>query len=338
MRTKTITNLCRSVVLFLFAIFSLQSTAQNMQQNTPPGPQVLPGKGAKEFNFLYAGEGKYHRIYIVRGGQITWSYVDTTSRGEISDAVLMTNGNVLFAHQFGITLLSPDKKVLWNYDTPKNHETHTAQPIGNDHVVFVQNGDTAKLYVMNIHTNKVEREIVLPVKNPKNVHPQFRHARLTKAGTILIAHMDLGKVCEYDVNGKELLSIDVPSVWSAEELKNGNILTASNHNLVQEFTHTGTLVWQCHLSDIAGYKLTSPQIATRLPNGNTLVNNWVSPAKGNTDPNTAPIQAVELTPDQKVVWALRAWADPLNLGPSTVIQVLNERGSLTEKVHFGNFK
>jgi outer membrane protein assembly factor BamB len=343
MRTKVITNshrgyLCRFILLFLLTGICSQASAQNAQQNTPMVPEVLPGKGAKQFNFFYAGEGKYHRMYIVRGGKIAWSYIDTTSRGEISDAVLMTNGNVLFAHQFGITLISPDKKVLWNYDTPKNHETHTAQPIGNDHVVFIQNGDTAKLFVMNIRTNKVEREFALPVKNPKSVHGQFRHARLTDAGTIMVAHMDLGKVCEYDINGKELLSFDVPSVWSAVALKNGNILTASNKNMVQEFTRKGEVVWQSHLTDIADYKLTSPQIATRLANGNTLVNNWLNQWNGNADPNNAPIQAVELTPDKKVVWALRAWAEPLNLGPSTTIQLLNEPDALTEKVHFGDIK
>jgi hypothetical protein len=36
----------------------------------------------------------------------------------------------------------------------------------------------------------------------------------------------MGKVSEYDINGKELWSIDVPGVWPAEPLKNGNILVA----------------------------------------------------------------------------------------------------------------
>src|ERR1700761_7830779 len=333
MRTQTLINLyfSRFAIVLLLIVINLPARAQD-------APQVLPGKGAKQFDFFYAGEGKQHRMYIVRGGKITWSYIDTASRGEISDAVLMSNGNVLFAHQFGVTLIGPDKKVLWNYDAPKNHETHTAQPIGNEHVVFIQNGDTAKLFVMNIRTNKVECEFALPVKNPKGVHGQFRHARLTNAGTIMVAHMDMGKVCEYDVNGKELLSFDVPGVWSAVELKNGNILTTGNKNLVQEFTRKGEVVWQCALGDIPGYKLTSPQIATRLANGNTLVNNWLNQWNGNAGPDNAPIQAVELTPDKKVVWALRAWAEPLNLGPSTTIQVLGEPGGISEKVHFGNIK
>ena len=58
------------------------------------------------------------------------------------------------------------------------------------------------------------------------------------------------------------------------------------------------------------YKFDSLQIATRLPNGNTLINNWVNQWNGKIDPNTAPVQALEITPDKKVVWALRSWSSP----------------------------
>src|SRR5204863_4149380 len=101
-------------------------------------------------------------MYIVQNGKITWSYTDTTGRGEISDAILMKNGNIIFAHQFGVTLIDHNKKVLWNYNTPDGFETHTAQLIGKDHVVIVQNGKPAKVLVMNIKTNKIEKEFMLP--------------------------------------------------------------------------------------------------------------------------------------------------------------------------------
>jgi hypothetical protein len=49
------------------------------------------------------------------------------------------------------------------------------------------------------------------------------------------------------------------------------------------------------------------------------------------------VQAWEVTPDKKVVWALRSWTDPTNLGPSTTIQLLDEP-SAPEAVHFGDIK
>jgi outer membrane protein assembly factor BamB len=70
----------------------------------------------------------------VRGGKVVWSYDDPAGKGEISDAVMLSNGNVLFAHQFGVTDCRRTKKVIWNYDAPSGHEIHTALPIGRDHI------------------------------------------------------------------------------------------------------------------------------------------------------------------------------------------------------------
>jgi len=35
------------------------------------------------------------------------------------------------------------------------------------------------------------------------------------------------------------------------------------------------------------------------------------------------VQAIEVTPDKKIVWALRAWLPPLDLGQATTIQILD---------------
>jgi outer membrane protein assembly factor BamB len=330
------------ILLFLVVGFGVNAKAQQTPAATKQvAPEVLPGKGPAEFDFFYAGEAKQRKMYIVRNGKITWSYIDTLGKGEISDAVLMKNGNVLFAHQFGVTLIDKNKNVLWNYDAPKNHETHTAQPIGNDHVVFIQNGDTAKLFVMNVKTNKIEKQFTLQTRG-NGTHGQFRHARLTPEGNILVAHMDLGKIREYDVDGKQLLSFDMPGLWSVEPLKNGNILAAGHEgnrtSYVRELNRKGEVVWEYMMSDMPDYVFLSPQIATRLANGNTIVGNWFNQWDSKLDPKNLQVQAIEITPDKKVIWALRSWAEPMNLGPSTTIQLLNDANAITEKVHFGNIK
>ena len=96
--------------------------------------------------------------------------------------------------------------------------------IGKDHVLFIQNGDPALLKVVNIVTGETRKEFPLPVKNPKSVHGQFRHARLTSTGTLIVAHMDAGKVAEYDMSGKELWSFPAPGAWGVTPLKNDNFL------------------------------------------------------------------------------------------------------------------
>jgi len=296
----------------------------------------LPGKGLSQFDFFYAGEGKFHNMYIVKNGKIAWEYKDADSKGEISDAVLLTNGNVLFAHQFGVTLITSKKEVLWNYNTPVGCEIHTAQPIGKDHVVFIQNGDTARLFVVNIKSGKIVKSFPLTVRNPKSIHGQFRHARLTTNGTILVAHMDMGKVIEYDINGKILFQLNVPGIWSVEPLRNGNFLV-TNKGFVTEFTNKGDSVWNCPLKSIQNFKITSPQVAIRRPNGNTIVNNWFNQWSGNVDFTNLPVQAIELAKDKKVVWALSSWTAPADLGPSTIIQVLGDKG-ISENVRFGDIR
>jgi hypothetical protein len=287
-------------------------------------PAVLPGKGLAQHDFFYAGEAKAERMSIVRGGQVVWAYTHS-GKGEISDAVLEPNGNILFAHQFGITEVSLDKKVVWNFDAPEKAEIHTAQPIGTSSVWYIQNGNPAKFTVINKASGKVEHQFELPVQNPGSVHGQFRQARLTAAGTILVAHMDAHKVVEYDLDGKVLWSRDVANCWSAVPLGNGTILIAgAGDKFAREINRKGETVWEWTAADTPEYKFSNVQTATRLPNGNTIINNWFNEWGDKLDLGDAPVQAIEVTPDKKVVWALRSWAPPADLGPSTTIQILDD--------------
>ena len=284
-------------------------------------PAVLPGEGLAQHDFFFAGEAKEERMFIVRGGQVVWSYAHP-GRGEISDAVLQPNGNILFAHQYGVTEISADKQVLWNFDAPPHTEIHTAQPLGPNSVWYVQNGAPARFCVINKTTGNIEREFVLPVKNPQSTHGQFRHARLTDAGTLLVAHMDLGKAVEYDLNGKELWSVDVPGIWSATPLKNGNVLMVSTRKFVREVNRARETVWEWTPADAPDYKFSNLQLAVRLSNGNTIINDWFNQWSGKMDPNNPPVQAIEVTPAKQVVWALRSWTPPADLGPATTFQII----------------
>ena len=323
-------KLITTVSIFLLFMSSVRSIAQESKTQ-------LPGKGLSLFDFFYAGESKEQNMYIVKNGRIVWENKGLKDQGEISDAVLMTNGNILFAHQRGITLITPEKKVLWNYDAPKGCEIHTAQPIGKKYIMFIQNGDSGRVFVVNVKKNETVRHFTIPIKMPASTHGQFRHARLT-ARTLMVAHMDLGKISEYDSNGKELFTMSAPGVWGVEPLKNGNILACCRSQII-EVTSTGEKVWDFQFKDIPEYNFNSPQVAIRRPNGNTVVGNWFNQwsGSGKVDPNNLPIQAIEITPDKKVVWALQSWTPPVDLGPSTIIQILGDKG-ISEHVTFGEFK
>ena len=177
------------MVLKLFVLAYFIGSCWPVDGQTPDNanrtfsPSTLPGKGLAQHDFLYAGESHDRKIFIVRQGKIVWSYDDPTGKGEISDAVMLSNGNVLFAHQYGVTEITPEKKIIWNYDVPAGHEVHTAIPIGKERVLFIQNGDPAVIRVVNILTNRTEKEITLAVQPsvPVRTDSSVMHGLRTEA-------------------------------------------------------------------------------------------------------------------------------------------------------------
>ena len=284
------------------------------------------------YDFLYAGEGKRIRMYIVKDGQVAWQFENKDWQGgEISDAVLLTDSHILMAFRNGIAEVSQDKKIVWHYQAPEGTEIHTIQPIGKNRVVFVQNGKPAKCVVMAIPSLKTVNEFELPTSEKGSVHGQFRNARLTRQGTLLVANMGLGFVGEYTSNGKEINRWSVPSVWSVEELENGHLLTTSSNGLVREFIRSGQTVWEV---DAKNYGVKSAQKSVRLKNGNTIINNWHNEWRESVDTLHGPVQAVEIDHNGKVLCQLCAWKDP-DLGPSTTIQPLDQAVN-REQLFFGD--
>ncbi len=303
---------------------------------TPLAPAALPGKGLAQHPFMYAGEWDYRNpnqtVFIVRDGKVVWTYDikllnEARDIQEYSDASLLSNGNVLFAMKTGAMLVSPEKKVLWSYLAPRGFEVHVSQPLGLDRVMLVQIGKPAKMMIVNTTTGKTEKEFEIPVGKPDSTHGQLRRARITAAGTLLVAHMDNNKVAEYDMDGRVVWSLEIPSPWAAVRLKSGNTLISSNKKFVREVDRNGKTVWELTMADLPDYILQGFQEANRLANGNTLVTNWCP--GGLKDPRDWPqsVQALEITPDKKVVWALRSWDDPANFGPATCLQLLDEPGT-----------
>jgi hypothetical protein len=132
----------------------------------------------------------------------------------------------------------------------------------------------------------------------------------------------LGDVVEYDENGKKLWSVSAPSAWAAVRLKNGNTLISGNqYGYVREVNPKGEVVWEIHKDDLPGIPLHTVQEVSRLANGNTLINNWVGNVP--TAEWSTVVQLIEVTPDKKLVWALRNWSV---LGPASSTQLLDEPG------------
>ena len=284
-------------------------------------------------DFFYAGQSKQRRMFIVKDGQVSWAYQDGLKRGEISDAVLMSDGHILVAHQYGVAEVTQDQQTVWSYPAPEGTEIHTIQPIGKTHVVFVQNGRPAKAVVMEIPSCHIVREFELPTNEKGSVHGQFRNARLTQRGTLLVANMALGCIHEYNSNGQEVDRWDGFLPWSVQELPKGNLLVTGRKGHIQEINRLGQTVWEMNTTE---YGVTQPQKTVRLSNGNHIINNWYNEwNKEPMDTANAPVQAIEVDKDGKVVWQLCTWRNP-DLGPSTTIQLLSDPVK-RESLFFGEF-
>ncbi len=277
-----------------------------------------PGNGLAQHPMLYVGEN-YNRISLVNEGKVVWTY-DTKGSWELDDIWMLSNGNVLYSHQTYAEEITPTKQVVWHYDAPGNSEIHTLQPLGLDKVVIGMNQDPMpKVLIINTVTNAVELEHTLPDGASNSVHGQTRRMRLTGDGTYLVAWLSKGKVVEYDKNFAPIWSYSTPKPWSVTRLRNGNTLIQDeNDSTCKEVNPQGDLVWSLKESEISvpGAKLAgNNQTCERLANGNTVMFNH-SPSPGN-------LQAVEVTPNKQVVWALE---DYQHLKDATSAHFLDQPG------------
>jgi len=287
-------------------------------------PAGLPGKRLAQHPMMYVGEN-YTKMFLVNDGKVQWTY--QTGKGyEYDDVWMLSNGNILFTRMQYVAEITPDKKVVWRYDcdnsTGTNHtEVHTCQPIGLDRVMFVLNGLPPRLMVVNIKTGAVEVNHELPYGqsfSTRNIHGQFRRARVTAQGTYLLSYLSESKVVEYDKNFNKVWSYPIKSPWAAIRLKNGNtLITDEGDNLTREVNPKGETVWEFNNTDLPeAYRFNqAPQSCTRLANGNTI---FCSRGGGGRGP-----QLVEVTPDKKVVWVLQDWQD---LADATAVQILDDPG------------
>jgi hypothetical protein len=276
-----------------------------------------PGKGLKQHPFLYYGEGN-NVLYVVNQGRVIWRYA-LPSGGEIDDAWMLANGNIICTKMDTCYEITPQKQIVWMYRCPTNTQVHALQPYGPARVMIVQNGLPPYLYILNKadNTKYVSQQLPIDTNTIKSIHTQFRNCRITSQGSYLIPGLDEGAVNEYDQNWHVIWTYKTAKPWSAVRLSNGNtLIPGDNLGYVHEVNRQGQIVWAIESNSIPGIVLHDVQTVSRLANGDTLICN--RGPKG-----TYPPQVIEVTRTKKVVWVLQ---DYKNLPSCTGIQLLDEPG------------
>jgi len=257
-----------------------------------------------------------NKIFIVApDGKVTWEYPAKTC----DDIWVLPNGNILFNTGDGVTEVTRDKKVVFRYDSKS--EVYACQRLPNGDT-FIGECNAGRLLEVDPAGSIVHEVRILP-EGQDGGHAFMRNARKLPNGNYLVAFCGGEIVREYDPAGNIVLEIPAPSgPHSAIRLPNGNTLIAcgdlKKEPSVFEADKTGKIVWKLTKDELPGISLKFMTGLHRLPNGNTVITNWV----GHGEFGKAPA-IIEITPDKKVLWTFQ---DDNTMKTVSSIQILDVPG------------
>jgi hypothetical protein len=257
------------------------------------------------------------KVFIVNPeGKVEWSYDAPNS----NDVWLLPNGNLLFNTGRGVKEVTREKKVVFSYESTS--EVYACQRLANGNT-FIGECNAGRLLEVD-PAGKIVKEVRLLPEGKDGGHGYMRNARRLANGNYLVAHYGLGVVREYDPQGKTVWEMAVPGgPHSAVRLPNGNTLisgadTKGAKATVLEVTRAGKVVWQVSGDELPGISLKFMSGLHRLPNGNTVMCNWL----GHNSFGQAP-HLIEVTRNKKVVWT---FANHQTMRTISSVQILDVRG------------
>ena len=260
------------------------------------------------------------RVLLVTGdGKIDWEY----PAPNCNDLWVLANGNLLFVTGHGVKEVDRRRRVVFSYESKS--EIYACQRLANGNT-FLAECNAGRLIEVDSQGNVVKQVRLLP-EGQDGGHAFMRNARRLENGHYLVAHYGLGVVREYDSAGRQVGEIAAPGgPHSAIRLPNGNTLIACGDRdkhpaQVFEVDPQGSIVWRVTSEDLPGIRLAFMTGLQRLPNGNTVMTNWL----GHGALGTAP-QVIEVTPRKQVVWT---FADHKTIKTIATIQLLDVPGDVT---------
>ena len=209
------------------------------------------------------------------------------------DCWMLPSGNILFAHRNGAKEVTPSKEVEWEYTAPGGAEVHSAQPLPDGNVLVVECG--TKRIVEVDRAGKITRKVPLVAGPNVGTHGQFRGARKLVNGNYVVTYMSEHKVAEVDPTGRVVREQQVPGFpHEIVPHKSGNwLVTCGDGHQVVELNAKGDTVWSVQENDLPGNPLRLMAGVQRLPNGNTIICNYLGHGHIGKNPHL-----YEVTPDK----------------------------------------
>ena len=247
-------------------------------------------KQTLQHSFLCSDIGAKRVFKISAAGKVEWEY----PADQCTDAWMLPSGNILMSFtgkKRGVREVTPDKKVIWEYNT--SSEVWGCQRLSGGNTLVAE--CTAKRLVEVDSQGEIVK--IVSVASGGNTHMGMRHARKLANGNYLVGLLDDKVVREYDSSGKMIREIKTPDLaFSVIRLENGNTVIGYRGGVI-EVDPEDKVVWHLTQKDLPDVKLYWICCIQRLPNGNTVVGNWFI-HKRRTD--STPF--FEVTPDKEVVW------------------------------------
>ncbi len=285
----------------------------------PSQPPALPFQQGKPHAMACADYSQGKIFLVSPQGKVEWEY----PAASCDDLWVLPNGNLLFVTGHGVKEVTRDKKIVFCYQSKS--EIYACQRLPNGDT-FIAECNAGRLLEVDPSGKDVKQLRLLP-EGQDGGHLYMRNARRLPNGHYLVTHFGQQVVKEYDAEGKVVMEISAPGgPHSVVRLPNGNTLIAcgdmGKQARVFEADKTGKTVWQVASDELPGISLKFMTGLQRLPNGNTVMTNWL----GHGEFGKAP-HVIEVTPDKKVVWT---FADHKTMKTISSIQLLDVPGDVTK--------
>lgn len=279
-------------------------------------------------------------VFIVSAdGKVEWEY----KTDSCNDLWVLPNGNLLFNTRTGIREVNREKQIVFDYtgspfkrkikqkdgsfvEKESASEVYGCQRLVNGNT-FIAECNTGRLLEVAPDGKTIIKDVRLLPEGADGGHSFIRNARLLDNGNYLVAHYGAEVVKEYDPTGKLLRIIPAKGgPHSVIRLPDGNTLIACGdlspfRPRVFEVDRDNRVVWEVTSTDLPGIKLALMTGLQRLPNGNTVMSNFLGHGKFGT-----AAHVIEVTRDKQVVWT---FADHKTMRTVSSLQLLDVPGDAT---------
>jgi hypothetical protein len=262
---------------------------------------TIPAAFSQHHNFACA-DYTAGKVMIIEKDSVVWQHAAPNS----NDLWVLPNGNLLFTTGNGVLEMNRKNDTLFHYESKS--EIYACQRLKNGNT-FIGECNSGHLLEISPKGKIVKEVRILPDSVKDGGHAYMRNARRLDNGNFLVAHYVLKVVREYDPTGKIVWEVKAPGgPHSVVRLQNGNTLVseadAKKDPHVYEFDKAGKIVWEISNADLPDKPFKFLGGLQRLPNGNTIICNWL----GHNQFGTAP-HIIEVTKDKKVVWTYSNFKD-----------------------------